>query len=86
MAASDDTGAPTRLEMAIDAERSKLRKAHAVQKCLYEVLLYADGEDAVAYAEAAYVVATFMEESIDNLDPFLLRSLIEDAKRDSRSS
>ena len=79
MAASDDTGAPTRLEMAIDAERSKLRKAQAVQACLYEVLLYADGEDAVIYAEAAHVVATFMEEAIDKLDPSLLRRPIEDA-------
>ena len=86
MAASNHTGARTRLEIAIDAERSKLFKALAVQKCLYEVLLYADGEDAVIHAEAAGVVATFMEESIDKLDPSLLRCLMEGAKRDSKPS
>lgn len=78
MATSDDTRARTRLEQAIEAERAKLLKALAVQKCLYEVLLYADGEDAVTYAEVAHLVATLIEESLDKLDPVCLRPLLEE--------
>ncbi|MGH8236643.1 MAG: hypothetical protein ACREXP_06415 [Steroidobacteraceae bacterium] len=53
MATSDHQGAQSALEQAINTQRAKLVSAHAVQKCLYEVLLYADGENAVMYAEAA---------------------------------
>jgi hypothetical protein len=65
----------------IAAQRAKLVSAHAVQRCLYEVLLYAEAEDAVMYAEAARVVATPMEEAVDNLDPVHLRRAIEEAER-----
>jgi hypothetical protein len=47
---------------------------------LYEVLLYADGEDAVMYAEAAHVVATLMEDAVDKLDPVHLRQVMEEAE------
>lgn len=73
MATSDHKGAPGALERAITAQRAKLISAHAVQKCLYEVLLYADGEDAVMYAEAAHVVAGLLEDVVDELDPVRLR-------------
>jgi hypothetical protein len=73
MATSDHKGAPSALELVINAQRAKLISAHAVQKCLYEVLLYAHGEDAVMYAEAAHVVATLMEDAVDELDPVRLR-------------
>jgi hypothetical protein len=66
----------------IAAQRAKLISAHAVQRCLYEVLLYADGEDAVMYAEAAHVVAMLMEDAVDKLDPVHLRRAIEEAERD----
>ena len=56
---------------------AKLTSAHAVQKCLYEVLLYADGENAVVYAEAAHVVATLMEDAVDKLDPIQLRRVMK---------
>lgn len=81
MATSDDRAVQTALEQAIDAQRAKLVSAHAVQKCLYEVLLYADDEDAVTYAEAAQVVATLMEDALDKLDPVHLRRVTEEAKR-----
>jgi hypothetical protein len=38
-----------------------------------DVLLYADGEDTVVYAEAARVVATLIEDAVDKLDPVQLR-------------
>lgn len=74
MATSDHKGAHYALEPVITAQRAKLVSAHAVQRCLYEALLYADGEDAIMYAEAANAVATLMEDVIDKLDPMYLRS------------
>jgi hypothetical protein len=80
MATSDHKGAPGALEQVISAQRAKLVSASAVQKCLYEVLLYADGEDAVVYAEAAHVVATLVEHALDNLDPLHLRRVMEEGR------
>lgn len=65
MLTPDHKGAQSALEQAIAAERAKLVSARAVQMCLYEVLLYAEGEDAVVYAEAARVAATLMEAVLD---------------------
>ena len=47
MATSDHKGAHYALEPVITAQRAKLVSAHALQRCLYEALLYADGEDAI---------------------------------------
>ena len=77
MLTSDHKGAPSALEQAIGTQRTKLMSARAVQRCLYEVLLYAEGEDAVMYAEAARVVATLMEDVIDKLDSVHLRGVQE---------
>lgn len=77
MATSDHKGAHSALEQVVTAQRAKLVSAHAVQKCLYAVLLYADGEDAVMYAEAAHVVAALIEDVIDQLDSVRLRSTAE---------
>jgi hypothetical protein len=74
MATSDDMRARSALEQAINAQRAKLISAHAVQQCLYEVLLYAEGEDAVMYAETAHVVATLLEEVLERLDSVHLRA------------
>jgi hypothetical protein len=79
MLGSNHKGAQRALEQAIAAERAKLVSAHAVQKCLYEVLLYAEGEDAVVYAEAAHVVAALMEDAVDKLDSVRLRRVMQDA-------
>jgi hypothetical protein len=80
MATSDHKEAQRALEQEINAQRAKLVSAHAVQKCLYAVLLYADGEDAVMYAEAAHVVATLMEGAVDKLDPVHLRRAMGEAE------
>jgi hypothetical protein len=55
--------------------------AHAVQKCLYQVLLYAEGEDSVMHAETAQVVASLMEDAVDKLDSVRLRRAMEEAER-----
>ena len=84
MATSDDKGAQGALEQAINAQRAKLISAHAVQQCLYEVLLYLEGEDAVMYAEAARVVATLMEEILEKLDPLNIRNVAAADRESSR--
>ena len=81
MADPNDTREQTRLEQTIEAERGKLLQANAVLRCLYEVLLYADGEDAVTYAEAANVVSTLIDDAVENLDHIRIRPLIEELKR-----
>jgi hypothetical protein len=45
---------------------------------LYEALLYADGEDAVTYAETAGVVGGPLENVLDKLDAVQLRTISEE--------
>ena len=85
MAEQNHTREQTRLEQTIESERSKLLQANAVLKCLYEVLLYADGEDAIQYAEAAHVVSTLIDDAVARLDLVRLRPLIEEPKRTAGS-
>lgn len=80
MATADNKGAQSALEQLVSVQRAKLMSAHAVQKCLYEVLLYADGEDAVVCAETAQVVATLMEDALDKLDLVHLRQAMRTAE------
>ena len=84
MADQNHTREQTRLEQTIESERSKLLQANAVLKCLYEVLLYADGEDAIQYAEAAHVVSTLIDDTVARLDLVRLRPQIEELKRGSK--
>jgi hypothetical protein len=49
------------LEKTITQQRAQLLQAHGVLTCLYEVLLHADGEQAVSYAQAAYVAASLIK-------------------------
>jgi hypothetical protein len=84
MADRNDTRDQSRLEQTIEAERSKLLQASAVQKCLYEVLLYADGKDAIQYAEAAHVVSTLIDDTVARLDLVRLRPQIEELKRGAK--
>ena len=84
MADRNNTREQTRLEQTIESECSKLLQANAVLKCLYEVLLYADGEDAIQYAEAAHVVSTLIDDTVARLDLVRLRPQIEELKRGSK--
>lgn len=80
MATADHKGAQSALEHEISVQRAKLVSAHAVQRCLYEVLLYAEGEDAVMHAETAQVVAKLVEDAVDKLDTVNLRRVMEKAE------
>jgi hypothetical protein len=51
----DTLTAPNRLEKTIEAQRQLQLQAHGVLTCLYEVLLHAECEEAVSYAQATYV-------------------------------
>ena len=69
MGTTDDTlKARLRLEKTIEAQRKQLLQAHGVLTCLYEVLLHAEGEEAVSYAQAAYVAASLINKSVEELD------------------
>jgi hypothetical protein len=74
----------SKLEQAIDAERARLLQVHSVLHCLYEVLLYADGEDTSTYAEAAHLAAMLIDDVVVNLDPVKLRPMIEAIQRTAR--
>jgi hypothetical protein len=75
---------PSKLERAIDAERARLLQVHGVLHCLYEVLLYADGEDASTYAQAAHLAAMLIDDIVVNLDAVKLRPMIEAIQRTAR--
>jgi uncharacterized protein YecT (DUF1311 family) len=55
---SAETSSRTPQQQRIEAQRAQLLQAHGVLRCLYEVLLHAECDDAVFYAEAAHVAAT----------------------------
>ena len=68
----------TRLERAIEAQREQLLQAHGVLTCLYEVLLYAEGDDAINYAQAAHAAARLINKSVEDLDSVRIRPLIDE--------
>jgi hypothetical protein len=74
----------TPLEQSIEAERAQLMQAEAVLKCLYEVLLYADDDEAVRYADVVRLAGKLIEDVAMRLDLVQLRPLIEALKRDTQ--
>jgi hypothetical protein len=64
---------PTHLQQRIEAQRAQLLHAHGVLRCLYEVLLHAECDDAIFYAEAAYVAANLINNTAEELDSVHLR-------------
>jgi len=70
---SAETSSPTPLQQRIEAQRVQLLRAHGVLRCLYEVLLHAECDDAVFYAEAAYVAANLINNTAEELDSVHLR-------------
>jgi hypothetical protein len=68
----------TRIERAIEAQREQLLQAYGVLTCLYEVLLYAEGDDAINYAQAAHAVAGLIKKSVEDLDSVRIRPMIEE--------
>lgn len=68
----------TRIERAIEAQREQLLQAHGVLTCLYEVLLYAEGDDAINYAQAAHAAARLINKNVEDLDSVRIRPMIEE--------
>ena len=68
-------------EKTIKEQRELLLQAHGVLTRFYEVLLHADGEQAVPYAQAAYVAASLINKSAEELDSVRIWPLIEALKR-----
>jgi hypothetical protein len=65
---SAETSSRTPLQQRIEAQRAQLLQAHSVLACLYEVLLHAEGDDAVVYAEAAHVAASLISNTVEEPD------------------
>jgi hypothetical protein len=68
----------TRIERAVEAQREQLLQAHGVLTCLYEVLLYAEGDDAINYAQAAHAAARLINKSVEDLDSVRIRPMIDE--------
>jgi hypothetical protein len=49
-----------------------------VLTCLYEVLLYAEGDDAINYAQAAHAAARLINKSVEDLDSVRIRPMIDE--------
>jgi hypothetical protein len=70
---SAETSPRTLQQQRIEAQRTQLLQAHGVLRCLYEVLLHAECDDAVFYAEATLVAANLINNSAEELDSVHLR-------------
>jgi hypothetical protein len=86
MADTDDTSkvrpsrnlsARSQLEKTIEAEREQLLHAHGVLTCLYQVLLHAEGDDAVSYAQAARAVTCLIDRTVERLDSVRLKPMLD---------
>ena len=56
--------------------------AHAVMTCVREALLYAEGEGAVIYAEAANAAAVLANDAAEGLDSVRLKPVLDTLRRD----
>lgn len=65
------------LEQTIEEQRAHLLQAHGVLICLYEVLLYAEWNDALNYAQAAHAAASLIDRSVENLDSARIKPLLD---------
>ncbi|HET9395230.1 MAG TPA: hypothetical protein VFO36_04165, partial [Nitrospiraceae bacterium] len=52
-AAAPSTALPTHAQQRIEAQRAQVLQAHGVLRCLHTVLLHAECDDAVFYADTA---------------------------------
>jgi hypothetical protein len=83
MAETNDTSKalPSKPELLlgqlIEAQRAKMLQAQAVMTCVREILLYAEGDDAVIYAEAANAAAVLANDAAEGLDSIRLKPMLE---------
>lgn len=61
------------LEEVIENERVHLMQVHAMLKCLYEVLLYADDDDSTMHADVANVSALLIDNCVVRLEKIVGR-------------
>ena len=73
----DPLHALNRLEKTIEAQRQLQLQAHGVLTCLYEVLLHAECDDAVSYAQATYVARALINRSAEELDSVRISPLLD---------
>jgi hypothetical protein len=55
-------------DQAIEAERRKLMQVHSLLHCLSEVLLHAEGDDSILYAQVAQLGAELLDDSVARLE------------------
>jgi len=72
-AADRSSDRPNALAALIEEERGHLMEVRAMLKCLYEVLLYADGNDSIEYADVANVAARLIEDCVERLEKLVAR-------------
>ena len=83
MAETNDTSKalPSKPELLlgqlIEAQRAKVLQAQAVMTCVREVLLYAEGNDSVTYAEAANAAAVLANDAAEGLDSIRVKPMLE---------
>ena len=58
----------TALSELIAHERIELMQVHAMVRCLNDVLLYSDDDDASMHADVALVIARLLNESVGRLE------------------
>ena len=73
----DTLQALNRLEKIIEAQRDLLLQAHGVLTCLYKVLLHAECEEAVSYAQATYVARGLIDRSAEQVDSVRIKPLLD---------
>ena len=78
MGTTDETlKALDQLEKTIEEQRQLQLQAHGVLTCLYEVLLHAEGQEAVSYAQATYVARGLIDKSAEELDSVRISPLLD---------
>ena len=65
------------LEKTIEGQRHLLLQTHGVLTCLYEVLLHAECEEAVSYAQATYVARSLIDRSSEQVDSVRIKPLLD---------
>jgi hypothetical protein len=73
----DPLHALNHLEKTIEAQRQLQLQAHGVLTCLYEVLLHAECDEAVSYAQATYVARALINKSAEELDSERISPLLD---------
>jgi len=65
-----------KLAQRVEMQRRRLLQAHAIMTCLRDVLLYAEGDEAVVHAEAANAAAELTNDIAEELDSVKLQPLL----------